>query len=454
MKKLYFLLTLVSSLLYSQTFETFKIIDNGPSDKRINLVVLGDGFTATQQDDFISSATDIVNYIFDESPYKEYKNYFNVYAIKVVSEESGAKHPGTATDVDEPVFPVSNPNNYLGTTFDTSKVHRCLYGKDFLTTSVLAANTPFFDAAFVISNTDNYGGCAATYAYFANNSSSNETAVHELGHSFGDLADEYWYPSGEAPNKTQDSNPATNKWRNWLGTDGVGIYPYDDGNPAWFRPHQNCKMRYLGVPYCRVCQEAIVERVHTLQSAIDSYSPENLNLNGDDDLTFNVNLILPNPNTLDFDWKLNGNLINDTETALSLNTSQLNNGTNELVFSVTDNSPFVRTDNHNTVHVNVVNWQIEYDGMTVTDMHSNKTRFSIYPNPTTDYMYLKSYQKSFNELTFQVVDLSGKSIMSRNEKSNDQNLFTLNLKGLPIGTYLLKIYHNGSEIYTQKILKQ
>jgi hypothetical protein len=68
------------------------------------------------------------------------------------------KHPGTATYVTEPVIPVSNPNNYLGSTFDVG-VHRCIYSN---TTNkvgqVLAANIPDYDITYVLGNLPNMAG--------------------------------------------------------------------------------------------------------------------------------------------------------------------------------------------------------------------------------------------------------------------------------------------------------
>ena len=141
-----------SSFCLSQTFTTSPLLQNGTNDKRINIAVLGDGFTATEQTAFVSSAQATINYLFTKSPYTEYKNYFNAYAINVISAESGVKHPGTATDVTEPVFPVSNPNNYFSSSFDNG-VHRCYYGNTTKVTQTLAANLPDFDVAYILGNT-------------------------------------------------------------------------------------------------------------------------------------------------------------------------------------------------------------------------------------------------------------------------------------------------------------
>jgi len=117
----------MSTLCFSQVFQTVPLLQNGSNDKRINIAVLGDGFATTDQNTFITAAQNSSAYFFNKSPYSEYKNYFNVYAVKVISAETGMKHPGTATDVTEPEFPVSNPDNYFGSTFDYQDIHRCIY---------------------------------------------------------------------------------------------------------------------------------------------------------------------------------------------------------------------------------------------------------------------------------------------------------------------------------------
>ncbi|MDF2553005.1 MAG: peptidase protein [Chryseobacterium sp.] len=186
-----------SSFCFSQTFDTVPLLQNGSNDKRINIAVLGDGFTLAQLPAFVTSAQSTVDYLFTKSPYTEYKNYFNAYAVKVISAESGVKHPGTATDVNEPVIPVSNPNNYLGSTFDVN-VHRCIYSNTTnKVAQVLAANVPDYDITYVLGNSTEYGGCGGTYAFASLASAANEIVVHELGHSFGNLAENIGFPVPE-----------------------------------------------------------------------------------------------------------------------------------------------------------------------------------------------------------------------------------------------------------------
>lgn len=453
MKKLLFFL-LISQLCFSQVFETVPIIENGARDKRINMVVLGDGFTTAQQADFISNATTLVNYIFAKAPFAQYKNYFNVYAIKVISAESGVKHPGTATDVTEPVFAVSNPNNFLGTSFDIGGTHRCVYSNTTnKVTQVLASNVPDFDVAFILGNSTEYGGCGGTYAFLSKHASANEIVVHELGHSFGKLADEYWFSgSGESPNKTTNSDPATNKWKNWIGTNAVGIYPYTE-SPTWFRPHQNCEMRYLDREFCSVCQQQLVERVHTLQNPIDSFTPTNASaITLTAPITFTVNEILPVPNTLVNTWKLNGNSLSETSNSATLSVANFTNGTNTVQFSVTDSNSLLRVDNHATLHVGTVTWTVNKTLSTV-DINASQRNFQIYPNPAKGQIFIKDENKSLKNVTVEIFDASGRSLRNTQVQNVSSGEVAVNLEGLLPQTYIIKVYENKALILTQKIIK-
>jgi len=88
---------------------------------------MGDGYTANELDKFMTDATNFSNNLFSQSPFDAYADYFNVYAIKVISNESGTDHPGTATDVTEPASPIADVDTYFNTSFDTSNIHRLLY---------------------------------------------------------------------------------------------------------------------------------------------------------------------------------------------------------------------------------------------------------------------------------------------------------------------------------------
>jgi len=453
MKKTLFSL-LISTFCFSQVFETVPLLQNGTNDKRINIAVMGDGFTAAQQTNFVSSAQSTINYLFTKSPYTEYKNYFNAYAIKVISPETGVKHPGTATDVTEPVIPVSNPNNYLGSSFDFG-VHRCIYSNSTnKVAQVLAANLPDYDITYVLGNSTEYGGCGGTYAFASLNASSNEIVVHELGHSFAQLADEYWFAgSGESPNKTQTSNPATIKWKNWVGTNSIGVYPYTE-SPSWFRPHQSCEMRYLNQQFCSVCKQAIIEKIHSLVSPVDSYTPANSStVNANSNVTFTVNEILPIPNTLVNTWTLNGTPLAATGNTVTITPAQLNNGNNTLLFSVNDNTTLLKVDNHSTLHFTNVTWALSKTSLGTSEIKSVERRYSIYPNPATNEFYIKGKQNFSKNINVNLYDASGKLIPVRSELKDSSTIF-VNINSLPAGIYTLSVTQDKELIISQKIIKE
>ncbi|MEM8906974.1 MAG: M64 family metallopeptidase, partial [Bacteroidota bacterium] len=105
--------------LSAQIFEVDTIQYSGAEDKRINIVFLGDGYQSQELNQYRQDVNSTVEEIFVTSPFQEYRDYFNVFAILVPSVESGASHPGNAFD--EPSgsnHPVSSVNNYFGSTFD------------------------------------------------------------------------------------------------------------------------------------------------------------------------------------------------------------------------------------------------------------------------------------------------------------------------------------------------
>lgn len=438
------------SLSYAQSFQAVALLQSGSNAKRINIAVLGDGFTSSELSAFQSSAQNTINYLFTKSPYTEYKNYFNAYAIKVVSAQSGVKHPGTATDVAEPAFPVANPNNYFSSSFDNG-VHRCYYGNTTKVTQVLAASLPDFDVAYVLGNTNQYGGCGGTYAFASLNSAANEIVVHELGHSFGNLADEYWFSgTGESANKTQVSNPSAVKWKNWVGINGVGVYPHAE-SPSWYRPHQSCEMRYLNQQFCSVCKEAIIERIHSLVSPVDSYTPANSSsVNANANVTFTVNEILPVPNTLVNSWKLNGNLLSATGNSVTISPGQLNSGNNTLLFSVTDNTALIKVNNHSTVHFANVSWTLNKSASKTSEVRAVERRFAIYPNPADHEFYIKGKQDFSKDVKVILYNAAGRLIAVKSELKDATTVY-VDIRALPAGTYVLNVEDHDELVISQKI---
>jgi hypothetical protein len=335
MKSLYalLLLVLISLTARAQTLDT--IIFNGDSDEHINVLILGDGYTGSNLNngklntDAMSFATALLN----ESPYQEYANFYNFFIIKRASVQIGADHPATATDVTEPAFPVQVRNTAYNNTFDVSSIHRLLApdaaGKTLALTDAMNL-FPNFDQLIMLVNDPNYGGSGASDLAVASlEASANEIAIHEMGHSFAGLADEYYAGdvfSAEKPNMTTNTNVSTVKWKNWLSTNGIGIYPHTcplgaasvcNADPAfdefaqWRKPHNSCKMQFLGSDFCSVCKEAIVDVMYSFVDPFKNKIPDLTSLfsfNGSN-IQFGSDLITSTPNTMTIQWYLNSNLL-------------------------------------------------------------------------------------------------------------------------------------------------
>ncbi|RZM05420.1 MAG: peptidase M64, partial [Pedobacter sp.] len=232
---------------------------------------------------------------------------------------------------------------------------------------MLANNLPDYDQAFIVVNSPYYGGSGGVYATSSTEASSTEIAIHEIGHSFAQLADEYWagdsYAS-EKPNMTQNTNPATVKWRNWYGINSIGIYPYgSSGNPAaWFRPHQLCKMQYLNYPFCAVCRERFIDRIHQLVNMIDTYTPAttSFSLTNSAPVNFAVAHVETLPSTITVRWYLNGS---STPFATGVNSVSIPYanfvvGNNTVRAEVTDNTTLSKTYLPGIGYINNLSWTV------------------------------------------------------------------------------------------------
>ena len=423
-------LLILSIAMSGQVFDTLTILKNGPDDNKIVLAFLGDGYLNTQFDKYESDVQSIVDDIFKKSPFKEYKSYFNVYAIKVPSNEEGAANS-----------PSNLIDNYFGSSFNTSGIQRLLVPTKRSTIySVLDDNLPNYDQAFVIVNSTTYGGSGGQYATSSVNSSASEIAIHEIGHSFANLADEYWFRVQERPNQTADGSSETIKWKNWLGENGVGIYPHAE-NPSQFRPHQSCKMRALNNEFCSVCGEAFIEEFYKLVSNIESYSPAQETTEGI--FEYSVDVLAPLPNTLKIEWLLNNQVI-----ARNVNSIDVRDYTllpnNNLTVNILDTTLLTRKASHETNNTYTVTWDFTNDivGTSLTSVNSYFSNMQLYPNPTDDGIYI-DFKSSLNE-SFEVglYSLTGQKIWSEESVNlTSEGLYHIDLKTLNVqeGTYLVKV---------------
>jgi hypothetical protein len=377
MKKVFSLLALLTccGMASGQSFTVDTILNNGNKNNRINLVILADGYTSSQQSQFSSDVTNLVNQFFATPPLSYYKPFFNVYAVHVNSTQSGAKHPGTASDCSlaSPAVPVSTNTTYFNATFDYGGTHRLLYCTNTAAIAqVLNVNTPWYDKAMILVNSPYYGGSGGNYPTASTNASSAEIMIHEFGHSFAGLADEYGGASctmvSEKPNVTQQTNPALIKWNAWI-SNGVpiptpsntncstnGLYNGANYcNSGWYRPSCDCKMRTLNVPFCDVCMQEYVIRFHGYVNPIDAYSPSTLSLTlNTGSQTFAASVIQPTTNTIKRQWTLDGVVVANNASSYTVNSANISAGSHTLMVTTKDTTSLCKS----TLPTNSVTWII------------------------------------------------------------------------------------------------
>ena len=349
--------------LLAQEVDT--IVWNGDSDKRINLVFLGDGYQEVELPNYLHNVKMQTQALFSTPPFDNYASHFNVLAISRASADSGASHPSDAEDEAFQDQPVAFLNTAYECTFDYFGVHRSLSHTSSQAFYDLLNYFPEYDQPIMLSNTPYYGGSGGYIPVGSLHDNSFEVVIHELAHSFAGLADEYWAGSlyiGEYPNMSSESDSTLVRWKDWVDFEGVGVYEHCCGGDGWYRPHEICKMRYLGAPFCAVCREAIVDEIMDLTTVIESFSPSISNMVVQDKKTFKLDLLKPEPNTLKVEWILNGEVIANNVDSVLLSANYLNKGLNVLVAEIIDTTKHMRLDSHVSEHLNVVSWLIDFQG--------------------------------------------------------------------------------------------
>src|SRR6266498_898681 len=157
-----------------------------PADK-VDFLILGDGYTRAESKKFESDTRRLIEILFSTSPFKEHRKDFNVWALCPPAEESGISRPSTGVYRDSP----------LGTTYDTFGSERYVLTFDNRALRKTAQFGPY-EFVEILANNRTYGGGGIFNLYStvaADNSFADYVFVHEFGHHFAGLADEYYTSS-------------------------------------------------------------------------------------------------------------------------------------------------------------------------------------------------------------------------------------------------------------------
>ena len=458
-------LLLLTGAGQAQTFPVDTLIKNGPLSNRINIVFVGDGYQATEMTKYLADVNRAVSAIFQEPPFSQYRQYFNVFAIRVPSAQSGTTHPRTAADCSTSSLPMGTATTYFSTRFDNTNIHRAIVtGGQAALGSVLANSFPQYTRAIVLANTAEYGGTGGASITITANSAAPRVMIHEMGHTFGLLADEYWPGpifAAEKPNLTQPAVVSPLRWQSWMGVGGVGNYPFAaNEDPTWSRPHQSCTMRFSNSPFCSVCLEALIERIHAGARPVDSYAPISTTLaNPVLPATFSLNLLRPNPNALRVIWKIDGMELRGNRNSATLGAGAgLFTGASHVIRAeVLDTTALshVTSGAHTILHRTVVEWTVQRT-TSGTKLTANSAEYKIetFPNPMADVLNLSYTLPKASDVRLVVVDAAGRRVKTLTKARQAAGTYDYQLRSEELGLRQAGVYTLQVEIDGLLLSKQ
>ncbi len=336
----------------------------GPSANRVDVVFVGDGYTASELGKYAAHVDVLRRDLYDPSrasanrPLDGYGSYFNVHRVDVVSPESGIDNRGVTPPV------------CRNTALDVCASGSAMF-VDVPKALCAAHAAPDVDFIVFVAN-------AATYSvalYYTpemvgvtgDHHSAGEAMLHEFGHTFGGLTDEYEIegpcysgPEPSHPNATiyaaAELIARRTKWYRWLDLDAV--HTFEGGYYARcgaYRPTRSSKMREFGRPFGEVNGEQIIFNLYCLHYAhpqrrrvlvrpIDAATPPSpAPLPAD--TVFSVTPIRPVGRSLQIRWSIDGVDIPGADRAtFTAPTACLSAGLHRVAVFVTDNTPQVRDE--------------------------------------------------------------------------------------------------------------
>lgn len=239
----------------------------------IRIAFVAEGYTADEMEHYLDDCQKAIYSLFNHEPFKSMQDRFNIIALKSVSEESGTSEPAKGIW----------KNTVLGSHFDTFYMDRYLTTLHLKQLHNVLAGTPY-EHIIILVNTEHYGGGGIYNSYnltYTGGKHFLPVVVHEFGHSFGGLGDEYNYGDNDpmyfADTEPWEPNLTTKcdfngKWEKLIEEGKAGLI--EGGgyltHGVW-RGFENCRMRTNEEPdFCLVCRQALTR-------LIDFYTKPDIN---------------------------------------------------------------------------------------------------------------------------------------------------------------------------------
>lgn len=252
-----------------------RIYGSGDPSRSVDLAFIAEGYTADEMGKFRNDVKKLAEVLIAEPPFNEYPDNINIWAVEALSGDSGTDVPGEGIYV----------NTALNSSFYTFGTDRYLTTTDIKTVNDYASVVPH-DNIIVLINSNRYGG-GGVYNYYSGTTAGHQLSpvvfIHEFGHGFAGLADEY-YTSDVAyndfyPLETEPWEPNIttlvsfgSKWKNLISQETPTPTPSEEkysttvglfegagySAKGIYRPQADCRMKSNGPwGYCTVCREAV-----------------------------------------------------------------------------------------------------------------------------------------------------------------------------------------------------
>lgn len=240
------------------TFPVQVIHKTGDDKENFVIVIMGDGYTAGQQDQFLEDATQKARGMLTWSPYREYSDRINIYAVQAVSNEPGiGVYGGKSPDTYFHVKVYGKAPGFTNGGDERAKALRTELEENYLDEGANVGTIHI-----LCNDTGSYGASVNPLFSFSTNSEDNSDGMvmaHETAHSIGGLGDEYERYTNK-PNMSDTTDPEKIKWSKMLGFRGIGIT--NAGTDTAFAPSRECMMRWLGQPFCEVCKMELARKLN------------------------------------------------------------------------------------------------------------------------------------------------------------------------------------------------
>ncbi|MFH0947267.1 MAG: M64 family metallopeptidase [Planctomycetota bacterium] len=242
---------------------------NGDPERRIDVFIMGEGYSRKpkSQKIFDKAAMQTVTYFSQAPVFRRYQKFFNFHAMNIASREDGVDRAGH--DYDTPLGAFESGATQGQVAVDPESVWKFLR---------MDPRAEGFAVVIVRLGTLGTGGGGIAVVGGA----PSNVVIHEWGHAFGDLGDEYTSdvgytgPTPRNVNVSDSPDPEKAPWKHWLDlkTKGVGVFAGAAGRSqgAWRPTASGCAMS-RGPSFCLVCREALVAHIYDLISPIDEVEP-------------------------------------------------------------------------------------------------------------------------------------------------------------------------------------